>query len=353
MKATGERFIPNVGMGIEIEIEHMHRYHAVAPLLEGKAVLDAACGVGYGSQMIAKYAKHVTAIDIDEETITYARKNYGSENINYLQMSIEDMEFEDGAFDAIISFETIEHISERDQHRFLEKASRLLKKGGFLVISTPDLDAFLQKTQGEHYNPFHIKEYNRLGFEQLLGKYFPAVELYEQKQMVSSFIFREGQHQLNAAYEGAKGDYLIAVCGGEKTSLPIDSIFMPPEDIESSLYNAIRNLEGQVRQARETICDQEAQISGADAAIKDLEGQVRQAREMISSKDRQIMEASVAIDDLEKQVRHAKEVISEKDGQLDRAAKTINDLQRQIDQASSVIEAKDRQLALITETSNF
>ena len=40
---TGERYIPAL-MGGQIEAEHMQRYRSVLRLIEGKKVLDAACG---------------------------------------------------------------------------------------------------------------------------------------------------------------------------------------------------------------------------------------------------------------------------------------------------------------------
>ena len=46
MNTSGERFVPGAGMGMDIEIEHLHRYEAIAPKLEGLVVLDAACGTG-------------------------------------------------------------------------------------------------------------------------------------------------------------------------------------------------------------------------------------------------------------------------------------------------------------------
>lgn len=148
MNTAGERFVPNAGMGVEIELEHMQRYVAIAPYVKGKIVLDAACGAGYGSAILAEYAKLVIGIDIDHETIEQAKNNYHRSNIIFREMSITSMDFREDEFDAIISFETIEHISEEDQHAFLKDTVRILKNDGFLAISTPDLDSFMKKSGG-------------------------------------------------------------------------------------------------------------------------------------------------------------------------------------------------------------
>ena len=72
---TGERFIP----GIEddkLKMEHYQRYLSVRNLVQDKVVLDAACGEGYGSNIIASVARDVTGLDIDGDTIERSKVNY-------------------------------------------------------------------------------------------------------------------------------------------------------------------------------------------------------------------------------------------------------------------------------------
>lgn len=104
---TGERFIP----GIEddkLKMEHYQRYLSVRNLVRGKVVLDAACGEGYGSNIIASVAQSVTGLDIDGDTIERAKINYGQQdNLHFLQGSIEKIPLEDASVDVAVSFETI------------------------------------------------------------------------------------------------------------------------------------------------------------------------------------------------------------------------------------------------------
>lgn len=72
---TGERFLPGIN-DIKLEIEHYQRYLSVQRLVKDKIVLDAACGEGYGSDILAKYAKKVIGIDLDNDTITRAKVKY-------------------------------------------------------------------------------------------------------------------------------------------------------------------------------------------------------------------------------------------------------------------------------------
>ena len=65
MKYSGERFLPGECKG-EIAVEHYQRYQLACQVVSGKIVLDAACGEGYGSSLLAQHAKKVIGLDIDE-----------------------------------------------------------------------------------------------------------------------------------------------------------------------------------------------------------------------------------------------------------------------------------------------
>lgn len=156
MEFTGERFVLGKADG-EIETEHLHRYNAVLELASGKNVLDIACGEGFGTAILARKAASVWGVDISDEAIAYARQKYEKYNLKYKQGSVESLDFDDDLFDMIVSFETIEHVDELVQDKFLKEASRVLKKNGILVISTPD--KYLYTDLPNHRNPYHIKEF--------------------------------------------------------------------------------------------------------------------------------------------------------------------------------------------------
>jgi len=70
---TGERFTPECVR--EIWYEHWHRYAFARRFAAGKRVLDAACGEGYGTAMLAGVAEHAVGIDIDAAVIEIAKEN--------------------------------------------------------------------------------------------------------------------------------------------------------------------------------------------------------------------------------------------------------------------------------------
>jgi ubiquinone/menaquinone biosynthesis C-methylase UbiE len=160
---TGERFAPEVTGAIWYE--HLHRYCVAQPLAKGLSVLDAACGEGYGSFLLAETAKEVVGIDIAPEAIAHARSRYAAPNLRYEEGSCTALPLADASIDLIVSFETIEHLWE--QAEMLAEFRRVLVPGGVLVISSPNQPVYSES--GTHVNDFHVRELTRDELATLLG----------------------------------------------------------------------------------------------------------------------------------------------------------------------------------------
>ena len=102
LEFTGERFTPECVR--EIWYEHYHRYAFAQILVKDKKVLDAACGEGYGSDILAETAKQVTGIDIDSKSIEHASNRYKKDNLSYKHESCTQLSFTDNSFDVVVSF---------------------------------------------------------------------------------------------------------------------------------------------------------------------------------------------------------------------------------------------------------
>lgn len=177
MKFTGERFIPEeLKQTDETYQEHIERYRFASPYLKNLVVLDAACGTGYGSQMIASFANKVYAIDVSHESVQYAKEKYPRSNIIYEQMDVVKLRYPACFFDAVVSFETIEHIN--NPGTFVHEIHRVLKPGGLLIISTPNKETTCDGL--DVHAPFHIKEYTLDEFLLLLAS-FEQKKIFVQK----------------------------------------------------------------------------------------------------------------------------------------------------------------------------
>ncbi|MFD2703144.1 glycosyltransferase [Paenibacillus shunpengii] len=254
MKFTGERYIPDIE-DKELQIEHIQRYQSVSELVRGKRVLDAACGEGYGSYILSQTASSVHGVDIDNSTIAEATEKYGNMNTKFLVSSIEKLPFDDQQFDVVISFETLEHVDETIQLRFLEEISRVLKHDGVLVISTPNKLHYSDNSQ--YKNPFHIKELYREEFTELLGRFFKHTHILSQRfEVVSVLDSVEGHHpyrNLNDPQEIQYEKYMIAVCSNLEIA---DSQFYSAKGYQGkyiSIVDRINSLQNEVEERNDHI----------------------------------------------------------------------------------------------------
>jgi len=223
---TGERFVP--GAAGEIWYEHWHRYHFVAPLVAGREVLDIACGEGYGSALLATRAARVTGADIAATTIAHARASYGSRpNLEFREADCAALPFADGSFDVVVSFETLEHIEA--QEAFLDEVRRVLRPGGFVVLSCPNKTEYSDKRH--HVNEFHYRELYRDELAALVDARFPHSEWYGQRPgffsvvwpeqaPASAEIFEVSERSADAPMPGhARPLYFIVVASGSAGTL--------------------------------------------------------------------------------------------------------------------------------------
>lgn len=160
---------------------HTSRYEFGARYIAGKAVLDIACGAGYGTDfLLSNGAKLVVGMDMDFQTIVSSSREmslFANRRLSLVNASATSIPLPDKSFDVIISFETLEHIS--DYSECLGEFARVLADDGLLILSTPN--ALVTKPiNGIPRNPFHVKEFTPQELSDLLGRYFQSVDLLGQ-----------------------------------------------------------------------------------------------------------------------------------------------------------------------------
>ena len=137
-------------------------YHEAARRVSGK-VLEVGTGMGYGVEVVAPKASHFTTIDKSR-----AYEALLPANTEFRQMEVPPLGFVDEQFDYVISFQVIEHIK-RDRD-FVREVSRVLRKGGEFIVSTPNAPMSLTR------NPWHVREYTAQELYALLKEFFSEVE---------------------------------------------------------------------------------------------------------------------------------------------------------------------------------
>jgi SAM-dependent methyltransferase len=241
---TGERFTPEIKGAIWYE--HWHRYCAALSAAASRRVLDAACGEGYGSWLLAGAAKEVTGIDIDRDAIEHAARRYGGRsNLGYVRGSCTALPFVEASFDLVVSFETIEHLAE--QEAMLDEFRRVLAPAGALIISSPNKDVYSAENDAE--NHFHVRELARRELAAMLDARFERQAWYGQRALAHSLLWAEarpdGPAKLLALLDGGRVEslaapatpmYFIVVCGGAAAPLPELPAFSAFDDGSQSLY---------------------------------------------------------------------------------------------------------------------
>lgn len=178
---SAERIVPGTTTWDECYFEHRQRYDFFANRCAGKRILDAACGVGYGSHLIAESgAESVVGIDVSDDAITTAKRTFSHPRVEFVQNDIHLWENEGLPFEVILSFETIEHVSSPGE--FLDGLCSQLAPGGLLICSSPNILTHSRHPRSPTDNPHHLSETTYEEFSGLIGERLEIVEEYFQDQ---------------------------------------------------------------------------------------------------------------------------------------------------------------------------
>lgn len=175
---TGER---QVAESIEgIKPNHRERYqYAINAIVEKHGsdaelnILDAACGIGYGTMMLSEAFPNATVMGVDvfADAVEAANRAYKRDNNSFAVMDLDNQDqwpYDANEFDAIVSIETIEHVT--DEHNLI---ARYAYASPLLIGSVPNQDIV---PFDKNVHPFHYRHYTKAEFDELLNKYGYVVE---------------------------------------------------------------------------------------------------------------------------------------------------------------------------------
>ncbi|CAI2433389.1 Probable S-adenosylmethionine-dependent methyltransferase MSMEG_2350 [Serratia fonticola] len=214
---------------------HIARYQWAASFVRsGDTVLDAACGLGYGSYLIqcGTMASKTLGIDGSDYAIHYARHNFSSRvdgldfALGMLPEALKDIA--DNSVDVVISFETLEHVPE--PQALLAEFHRVLTPAGRIIVSVPN--DWSDET-GEDPNPFHLHVYTLDKLRDELKDHYEFEQLVVQsathyKNGAGSKEWVPAKRELYAvpgdidAHEAPKAEWWLAV--GMKPALNGESV---------------------------------------------------------------------------------------------------------------------------------
>jgi ubiquinone/menaquinone biosynthesis C-methylase UbiE len=227
---TGERVIPGQ-VNDDLWSEHVARYAFARRHADGKRVLDAGCGTGYGSAELAQSAATVTGVDISADAIEYASASYPIPSLRFLESSCIAMSLPAESFDLVVAFEVIEHLA--DYRAFLNECARVLTRDGLLIVSSPNKRYYAETRAATGPNPFHEHEFEAGEFVRELEQVFPNVRLLLQNR-VESFAFHPAVSfwPAEARIDGGGGTaedahFFIGICSRGRLPEPKSFVYVP------------------------------------------------------------------------------------------------------------------------------
>ena len=141
--STSDTYARNADFWVKIIREGLDRYRteltdqavldAVGDV-EGLDVLDAGCGEGYMSRLLAKRGARAAGVDVSDSLIEYARVHEDAERlgVRYNVAGLEDLPYEDESFDLAICNHVLSDV--RDPAAAIRELGRVLRPSGRIVI---------------------------------------------------------------------------------------------------------------------------------------------------------------------------------------------------------------------------
>ncbi len=195
-----------------VKIEHLGRYLFAADYLRQfhlTCIADIACGVGYGIHELERVADLVIGVDGNSELLKQAAQQCNNSQTRLIQHNLDQSgllaDKTHPTIDAIVSFETLEHLI--NPSSVLEQFSQLLSPGGFLICSVPNVLYEPRDDAGLPTNSCHKQFFSYQSLSRLLE--FNGLKVnYRVGQAWSNILFkRETQLLRNRSIQQRLGEY--------------------------------------------------------------------------------------------------------------------------------------------------
>jgi SAM-dependent methyltransferase len=165
VRFTGERLHtddPRFGLDIA---RHIAAYEYARGCIGGGHVLDLGSGSGYGTARLADTTS--LRVGVDRVAPERASRRPGT---CFVCADLSALPFAAGRFDAVLSFQVIEHLENPADH--LDAVARLMRPNGIALLTTPNA------LMSDGANPYHVHEYDAEELANRLRARFADVTLH-------------------------------------------------------------------------------------------------------------------------------------------------------------------------------
>lgn len=154
--------------------------------LLGKKCANLGSNSGYLCFLIAEFneIEEVIGFDINNNALSYGetiiRKFFSEEignKVKFKFSNLSNIDSKNDYFDSIIDFHTLEHIYPKDLNEVVCEKYRILKNGGYVILSIPYEYAFHDPNE---YPPQHVSFFNEKKIIELFeSNGFKTIECYK------------------------------------------------------------------------------------------------------------------------------------------------------------------------------
>jgi SAM-dependent methyltransferase len=173
-----------------LELAQLAHPHDGRPSLNGARprLLDVGCG---DARFVAdaSRAAQTIGVDVSRRALGFARELVP--DARFLASGGEALPFRDESFDVVTLLDVIEHVPDADEPRVVREAARVLRPGGYLVMST---NTDRSAREWKHYRHYPLNRFRALfeGFTdvRLVGliPYFPTLRFWMASPVVWRFV---------------------------------------------------------------------------------------------------------------------------------------------------------------------
>ena len=177
----------------------LSRYKFVSKMFEDfDSVLEVGAGDGFKSRIVSQSVKHLTLSDYKDinknDNISNAKTKYLLHN--FIEKKLNKK------YSGIYALDTLEHISKKNENKFIINILHSLKKNGVLIFGMPSIES--QKYASRLSKLGHINCKNKTEIKKLMLNYFNFVFTFSMNDEVLHTGFDKMSH------------YIFAVCCGKK-----------------------------------------------------------------------------------------------------------------------------------------
>jgi len=184
----------------------LSRYKFVGEMISQYAhkkikILELGCSEGIGLPLLTQNATEYLGIDLDNEAIDYARKNWKNNNINFECCNFLQIKL-DRTFDVVLSLDVVEHIEPEFENQYFSTIVENMSKEGIVFVGTPNVTSAPYASEASQVG--HVNLFDQKRLQETMENYFRKI-----------FIFALNDEVVHTGY-APMSHYIMAVGVGKK-----------------------------------------------------------------------------------------------------------------------------------------